>query len=661
MTGTCPFCGRRDADLVGADDVTFCSTCAALVDVPAALRHLPDKSGSMPARLGKYEVVREVGKGGTGTVYEARDPDLHRRVALKVLDEKGVEAPQLQRFLREARVLARVRHPNVVEIHELGREGGATFIAMDFVEGVPFPGTQDRGEALRRLVAVARALEHVHGQGIVHRDLKPSNILVDRGGRPVIMDFGIARDEEASVAMTGTGAVIGTPGYMAPEQVTGGTREADARADVYALGVLLFEVLTGQLPYKIGGVREYAEVLRRGRVPGPLEVRADVPAGLDAVCRKALSIKPSDRHAGAGEFAAALEGAMEAKASLRRRLLLWGSAAAAVVLLLVTVAAWPSRAPGPAAETALIEEASRRSTRVMNGAMAFESALPELLECEKLLRRAGDPGALALGRLLAELGRHGEAAAALDPVLARDPGNLEALMARGGGIVTEQLEIQFDRRVFPHVARALADRLSLREGSGMESLAKRVTGVSGALARAYGAIARGEWEGARRALDAVAGARVSARVRDEAQFLHAAVASLADETRGAMAGLARTEEESAFSVGEREAWIMLLRHADRKSPRAHLGGGLSSRTRVHAAILRVESSVGESKGDRSKALESLAHAVAASPGYLQARLARARLLRESGDRDGAAREIEEVARRAAAMGLRAEALKEIRS
>jgi tetratricopeptide (TPR) repeat protein/predicted Ser/Thr protein kinase len=660
MSKACPFCGRSGGDLVGEGNDAFCATCAALVDVPAALRHLPDKSGSMPVRMGRYEIVRELGQGGTGTVYEARDPELRRNVALKVLDEKGLQAGPLQRFLREARVLAKVRHPNVVEIHELGHEGEATFIAMDFVEGVPFPGTSDRGEAVRRLVAVARALEHIHGQGIVHRDLKPSNILVGPDGRPVIMDFGIARDTEASTVMTGPGAVIGTPGYMAPEQVTGETREADARADVYALGVLLFEALAGRLPYAVGGVKEYAEAIRRGRVPGPREVRSDVPAPLDAVCRKALSIAPSGRYASAGDFAVALEAAADARPHRRARRAIVTAGAVGLVALVIAVAAWPSRAPQPV-EGPEMDEAVRRWTRVMNGAMPFESALAELLECEKLLRRAGEPGLLPLGRLYAELGRHDEAAAELDAALARDPASLEALMARGGGIVTEQIEIQFDRKAFPRVARGLAELLASREAPRMDSLAKRITGPGGSLARAYGAIARGEWEDARRALDSATGAAVPPRVRDEVQFLHAVVASLADEGRGPLAGLARTEEDSAFSLGEREVWVTMIRHSERKGAKQRLGGGLSSRTRVHGALLRVEASVWEAKGDRARALEALGRAASSSPGYLLARLHRARLLREAGDRGGAAREIEEIARRASALPLRAEALSEIRS
>ena len=453
--------------------------------------------------------------------------------------------------------------------------------------------------------------------------------------------------------------MIGTPGYMAPEQVTGETREADARADVYALGVLLFEALAGRLPYAVGGVKEYAQAIRRGRVPGPREVRADVPAALDALCRKALSIAPSGRHASAGEFAAALEAAAEAKPhrSVRRAIVIAGVVGLAAVLF--AVAAWPSRPPEPVGGGE-IDEASRRWTRVMNGAMPFESALAELLECEKLLRLAGDPGLLPLGRLYAELGRHEEAAAVLDAVLARDPASLEALMARGGGIVTEQLEIQFDRRAFPRVARGRAELLSSREAPRMDSLAKRISGPGGALALAYGAIARGEWEGARRALDSATGPGIPARVRDEAQFLLAAVTSLAEDGRGPIAGLARTEEESAFSLGEREVWVTMIRHSERKGAKPRQGGGLSSRTRVHGALLRVEASVWEAKGDRSRALEALGRAASSSPGHLLARLHRARLLREAGDRGGAAREIEEIARRASALQLRAEALSEIR-
>ncbi len=351
MTGDCPFCGRRGVGMVGGTDLPFCTSCADLIDVPAALRHLPERPDEPGARLGKYTLVREISRSDGGSVHEARDSALDRRVALKVLDASRFGPERLPRFLREARLLAKVRHPNVVQIHELGRDGDQVFIAMEYVDGVPFPGAVPREEAIRRLITVARALQHVHLQGIIHRDLKPTNILVEKGGRPVLMDFGIARAEHssASTVVTATGAVLGTLGFMAPEQISGNVREIDARTDVYALGVLLFEILTGCLPIQASTVEEYARELKKGRVPGPRAVKRDVPAALDRLCRRAMAPAREGRPASAAEFAAELAVALTGRPAFAWRLAgpvaLAAGAAALLAGAVVGVVRWSKSTP----------------------------------------------------------------------------------------------------------------------------------------------------------------------------------------------------------------------------------------------------------------------------------------------------------------------------
>ena len=218
---------------------------------------------SYPRRLGKYEVLSEIGRGGTSVVYQATDPDLKRTVALKVLRD-AVHPVLIERLHREATATARLRHPNIVSIHEvgtiLGPDGGALhFIAMDYVEGknlAQATGDLTSRERLEVLLAVARTVAFAHEQGIVHRDLKPENILiepatrVDASGlrwRTWLTDFGLAKIIGGE-DLTRTGVALGTPHYMSPEQVRGRSRETGPATDVWALGVMLYECLTGRRP-----------------------------------------------------------------------------------------------------------------------------------------------------------------------------------------------------------------------------------------------------------------------------------------------------------------------------------------------------------------------------------------------------------------------------
>jgi len=656
----------------GAGDVRFCRSCAELIDVSAALKHLPESLDERGGRLGKYEIVRELGRGASSIVYEARDADLQRRVALKVLDAARIGADPLRRFLREGRLLAKIRHPNVVQIHELGSDGGKVFIAMELVDGQPFPGTADRDEAIRRLVAVARALDHVHRQGIVHRDLKPSNVLVEKSGRPVLMDFGVARsDDGAATAATATGAVLGTPGYMAPEQLFGNVREIDARTDVYALGVLLFEVLTGRLPIAGTSVAEYAERMKQGQAPSPRSFRHDVPEPLEALSRKALAPRREDRPGSAEAFASALSEARIAGPSRRRRFA-WPIATAAAVALVAGATLWPAgsrpASPPPVKRTdagrssAWVEEASARNARAFAGSLPFDGAIVEIFACEALYRRAiaADPGCIpavaGLGRLYGELGRAADAHREFDRVLGADPSNLDALRAKGNLIVTAQLATLFDRKSFPKISKALAEQLAGTQGRALEELLKRLpaAGTAASLARTYRALARSEFEEAKRLAAQIPPA-------EEIPFLDVAIQALMDQSRP-LAGLqGRVEDEGLPAKGEPAVWIALIRHLDRRMPRLRSVPPATPRTRVHSILLRLEATAWEARGDRSKAAEAFAHSVAAAPENLPSRLLYARLLKEQGDKDSAARELEAAERSAVAMGLGAAALQEIRS
>lgn len=314
-------------------------------------------AGSFPA----FDLVRMLGRGGMGAVYLARHRNLDRMAAIKVLPPEACgEEAFIQRFHREARALARLSHPGIVAVHDFGTTAdGLPFLVMEYVEGASLAellrgGRLDAAQALSIVSAICEALAYAHQQGVIHRDIKPSNILVDRGGRVKVADFGLAKLEHPASAggalaamRTMTGVILGTPAYAAPEQLKA-PAEADHRADIYSLGVMLYEMLTGELP--------------RG-VFAPPSAKAPLDPRLDAVVHKAMQERPEARYQQAGEMRRDLTTISAAPAPPRRArsrrkpapalflLLLAFPAAAALFLLLSNRA--PSRpAPGAVPATA---------------------------------------------------------------------------------------------------------------------------------------------------------------------------------------------------------------------------------------------------------------------------------------------------------------------
>jgi len=274
----------------------------------ASREGLADLRDSGPARVGNYELRGVLGSGGCGSVYAAWDLRHEREVALKLMyrdDERGK-----QRFLRELRAIARLRHPNVVPLIDSGEHEGKPYLVMERVRGrsLAEASTIDPlplRERVSLLVDACRALEYVHGEGLLHRDIKPQNVLIDRHGEACVVDFGLARAHD-DASMTRAGAPIGTPAYMPPEQAGGLESSIDRRSDVYALGATLYHALCGRPPHKGPSDQVLAAVLRD--VPKlPSAYSSEVPPELDAVAMRCLEKDPALRYPSAGELAEDLE------------------------------------------------------------------------------------------------------------------------------------------------------------------------------------------------------------------------------------------------------------------------------------------------------------------------------------------------------------------
>jgi predicted Ser/Thr protein kinase len=263
---------------------------------------------------GRYELEELLGSGGMSSVYRARDTLLERDVALKVLHEHHHEDDEfVERFRREARAVARLSHPNIVTVIDRGDDQGRQFIVFEHVHGETLKDVVDRGRldvqaALEVTIAVARGLAFAHAHGIVHRDVKPQNVLLNADGEAKVTDFGIARSLDVE-GVTQSGTVLGTSNYIGPEQATG--QSADVRTDVYSLGVVLFELLTGELPFEGDSFVAVAMQHVHESPPSLLERRSDVPARVAHAVDRALEKDPDDRFQSMDELIAELEACLE--------------------------------------------------------------------------------------------------------------------------------------------------------------------------------------------------------------------------------------------------------------------------------------------------------------------------------------------------------------
>jgi len=305
LEGLCAERPRFEVELRGVWPVLLLTEMAASSAIPGTVSSTPAiditelATSRLPATFGDFELIEEIGRGGMGIVYRARQAGLEREVALKlILLDHLASSTDRARFYAEARSAARLEHENIVPVYELGQVDGRPFICMKLIDGETLATRLMRGplagrEAAKLLLPLCRAIQYAHDQSVLHRDIKPSNILLGRDGRPYLTDFGLAKDLSDTASLTRTGAVIGTPAYMSPEQAAGGRARIDATSDVYALGAVLYHMVTGQPPF-VGrtGLETVLMVLEQDpRMPRSLHRTVD--RDLEMIVMRCLQ-KPAD-------------------------------------------------------------------------------------------------------------------------------------------------------------------------------------------------------------------------------------------------------------------------------------------------------------------------------------------------------------------------------
>jgi hypothetical protein len=543
-------------------------------------RDLLDQDLSLDPRIGHYDLLGVMGEGAAGVVYRARHRELGQLVAVKVL--RSTSEVARERFRREGRTTAGLRHPNVVAVHDAGEDHGKLFLVMELVEGTSM--REQRGpERLRLLEQAARGVGAAHAQGVVHRDLKPANILVGPAGQAKVADFGLAHLVDSS--LTATGGALGTPLYMAPEQVRGG--EITPRTDVYALGAMLHEILAGRPPHEAATPHElYARIVRDepSRLDGPL----------GTIAAKALEKDPGRRYADAASFADDLARALDGRPiEARRRLRLprwWRGAAVAAALAVVAFAVMRERTQRigllrEQAEVALDAVLKLRRAGDVEGMAAFVAPF------EAAYRRAPESAETEylMGRLRRALMDVGPAEAHQDRALALDPGYAPA---------------RYERAIL-RAARYGAGLRERPDDPALEALREEILRDCAALPRkrvveGLLALHRRDWAGARAILEEVV--RAEPLLEEAWHALGTTAARLAAQVD---ATADRREEALQALDAAEEVWTRAIAH-DRGYGPHWLGRGLLHRSRGLLHMRRggdAEAAFRKAEADLTRALE----------------------------------------------------------